>query len=46
MGLALAIPPVYPMGQRTLVPDAGEVLLHELKADGQKRLVMVLRSNR
>lgn len=32
------------MGQRTLVPDAGEVLLHELKADGQNRLVMVLRS--
>jgi len=32
------------MGQRTLVPDAGEVVLHELKADGQNRLVMVLRS--
>ena len=33
-----------PMGQRTLVPDAGEVELHELKTDGQNRLVMVLRS--
>jgi transposase len=32
------------MGQRTLVPDAGEVVLHELKTDGQNRLVMVLRS--
>jgi hypothetical protein len=27
-----------------LVPDAGEVVLHELKTDGQNRLVMVLRS--
>jgi transposase len=44
MDLALAVPPVHPMGQRTLVPDAGEVVLHELKADGQNRLVMVLRS--
>jgi transposase len=44
MDLALAIPPVRPMGQRTLVPDAGEVVLHELKTDGQNRLVMVLRS--
>jgi transposase len=42
--LALAVPPVHPMGQRTLVPDAGEVVLHELKTDGQNRLVMVLRS--
>ncbi len=32
------------MGQRTLVPDAGEVVLHELKAIGRDRLVMVLRS--
>jgi len=32
------------MGQRTLVPDAGEVVLHGLKTDGQNRLVMVLRS--
>ena len=32
------------MGERTLVPDAGEVVLHELKTDGQNRLVMVLRS--
>src|ERR1035441_2196030 len=32
------------MGHRTLVPDAGEVVLHELKAVGQSRLVMVLRS--
>ncbi len=44
MVLALAVPPVHPMGQRTLVPDAGEVVLHELKTDGQNRLVMVLRS--
>jgi hypothetical protein len=29
------------MGQRTLVPDAGEVILHELKAIGRDRLVMV-----
>jgi hypothetical protein len=33
-----------PMGHRTVVPDAEEVLLHELKAVGQCRLVMVLRS--
>ncbi len=33
-----------PMGQRTLVPDAGEVVLHEVRAVGQARLVMVLRS--
>lgn len=32
------------MGQRTLVPDAGEVVLHELKSIGRDRLVMVLRS--
>ena len=32
------------MGQRTLIPDAGEVFLHELKAVGRNRLVMVLRS--
>jgi transposase len=32
------------MGQRTLIPDAGEVVLHELKAIGRDRLVMVLRS--
>ena len=44
MGFALAVPPVHPMGQRTLVPDAGEVVLHELKTDGQKWQVMVLRS--
>jgi len=31
------------MGQRTLVPDAGEVALGELKIDGNSRLVMVLR---
>ena len=32
------------MGHRTLVPDAGEVVLQELKAVGPSRLVMVLRS--
>lgn len=32
------------MGQHTLVPDAGEVVLHEVRALGQARLVMVLRS--
>ena len=31
------------MRSRTLVPDAGEVTLHELKSDGPGRLVMVLR---
>jgi len=31
------------MGQRTLVPDAGEVELGELKVEGYGRLVMVLR---
>ncbi len=41
---ALAASPDMPMGQRTLVPDAGEVVLHELKAIGRDRLVMVLRS--
>jgi hypothetical protein len=32
------------MRNRTLVPDAGEVTLHELKTDNRSRLVMVLRS--
>ena len=32
------------MGQRTLVPDAGEVVLHELRVVSRDRLVMVLRS--
>lgn len=32
------------MGHTTLVPDAEEVVLHELKAVGQSWLVMVLRS--
>jgi hypothetical protein len=32
------------MRNRTLVPDAGEVTLNELKTDVQNRLVMVLRS--
>jgi hypothetical protein len=32
------------MGQHTLVPDAGEVVLHEVRAVGPARLVMVLRS--
>ena len=32
------------MGQRTLVPYAGEVVLHEVRAVGRSRLVMVLRS--
>lgn len=32
------------MGQRTLVPDAGEVVLHELRVVGQNRLTMVLRA--
>jgi hypothetical protein len=32
------------MGQRTLVPDAGEVVLHELRAVGRTGLVMILRS--
>ena len=43
MGLALATSPVRPMRSRTLVPDAGEVTLHELKTDVRSRLVMVLR---
>jgi hypothetical protein len=43
MKSALAVP-VYPMGHRTLVPDATEVLLHELKAIVQSQSVMVLRS--
>src|SRR5579862_9456737 len=42
MGLALAVPPVHPMGQRTLVQDAGEVVRHELKTDDRNRLVLVL----
>jgi len=33
-----------PMGQHTLVPDAGEVVLDEVRAVGKARLVMVLRS--
>jgi transposase len=32
------------MGQRTLVPDAGEVVLDEVRALGRGRLVLVLRS--
>jgi transposase len=32
------------MGQQTLVPDAGEVVLDGLKVEGHERLVMVLRS--
>jgi transposase len=32
------------MGQHTLVPDAGEVVLREVRAVGQTRLVMALRS--
>ena len=32
------------MGRRTLVPDAGEVVLDELKVEGHNRLVMVVRS--
>lgn len=32
------------MGQRTLVPDDGEVVLNELKVEGHSRLTMVLRS--
>ena len=31
------------MGRRTLVPDAGEVVLDQLMVEGQGRLVMVLR---
>lgn len=31
------------MGQRTLVPDAGEVVVDQLMVDGQNQLVMVLR---
>jgi transposase len=31
------------MGQRTLVPDAGEVVVKELRVEGRSRLVMVLR---
>lgn len=44
MRLALAVSPVQPMGQHTLVPNAGEVVLHELRTVGRTRLVMVLRS--
>lgn len=43
IGLALATSPVRPMRSRTLVPDAGEVTLHEMKTDGPGGLVMVLR---
>lgn len=32
------------MGQRTLLPDAGEVLLDRLQVYGRNRVVMVLRS--
>lgn len=32
------------MSNRTLVPDAGEVVLHELKSDGKGRLIVVLHS--
>lgn len=31
------------MRSKTLVPDAGEVMLHEMKAEGRSGLVMVLR---
>ena len=34
------------MGQRTLVPDAGEVVLEELAAQGWGRLIMRLRPAR
>jgi transposase len=34
------------MGQRTLLPDRGEVFLDELKAEGRGRLIMVLRPAR
>ena len=33
-----------PMGQRTLVPDADEVVLDQLMVEEQSRLVMVLRA--
>ena len=39
----MAPSPLRPMKSRTLVLDAGEVTLHELKTDGRSRLVMVLR---
>lgn len=42
--LAQATTPVYPMSNRTLVPDAGEVVLYELRLDGKSRLIMVLYS--
>jgi transposase len=32
------------MGEHTLVPDAGEVVLHEMRAVGRTGLVMILRS--
>ena len=32
-----------PMGERTLVPDAGEVVLDQMMAEGRSELVMVLR---
>ena len=44
MWVALAVSPVDPMRHRTLVPDAGEVILHELRSDDGSRLVMVLRA--
>lgn len=37
------VSPGQRMGQRTLVPDAGEVVLDELRAVGSSRLTMVLR---
>jgi hypothetical protein len=43
MDVALATSPVKPMISLTLVPDAGEVTLHEMKSDGRSGLVMVLR---
>ena len=43
-GLAQAVPPVYQMETRSLVPYAGEVVLHDLKTDGKSRLVVVGRS--
>jgi hypothetical protein len=33
-----------PIGQGTLVPNAGEMVLHEVRAVGRSRLLMVLRS--
>jgi hypothetical protein len=44
MKLAFAVAPLHPMGQRTLIPDAGGMAVHELKSERRDRLVMVLRS--